>query len=420
MAGERRGIRILRIAVSALPLAILVPRATGCTGRDAEIVQPASIDAGLLDTFVASDSTPDTSDESQPDADLDAGVSDASLSPVEFGVNPTIATSDGGAGVELTLAEVQTLGAGSRAGSFVARYDALIDDSGGTVDAAFAMLAATSSIYAQHGASIALTLAIVDGEQDARPSALGASWTSGTATAAIEAVIDQAFASCGDSLAYLSFGYETDRFLAKASATDRAGFVALADHALDYARSHPKRPAALKVGVGFTLDALLGSGTSEQATLLGHSDLPFVSYLPLGPTFQAVEPHAAAQNLATLAAAVADASASQVVLVDVAYPSSQGAGSSPDQQKVFFDALLPMLSEHRDRFPFVAIDGLFDRDPTSCAAESARYGAPSNSALLAALCSLGLMTNASTSDAGSSEKPAWASVLAALSAFRSP
>ncbi|HEY2408977.1 MAG TPA: hypothetical protein VGI10_23390 [Polyangiaceae bacterium] len=416
MAGERRGIRILRIAVSALPLALLVPRATGCTGRDAEIVQPASIDAGLLDTFVASDSTPDTSDESQPDADLDAGVSDAALSPVEFGVNPTIAAGDGGTGVEVTLAQIQTLGAGSRAGSFVVGYDALIDDSGGTDDAAFALLSATSATYAQHGASIALTLAIVDGEQDARPSALAASWTSGTATAAIEAVIDHAFASGGNSLAYLSFGYETDRFLAKASATDRAGFVALADHALDYARNHPKRPTALKVGVGFTLDALLGSGTSEQATLLGHSDLPFVSYLPLDPMFQAIEPHAAAQNLATLA----DASASQVVLLDVAYPSSQGAGSSPDQQRMFFDALLPTLSEHRDRFPFVAIEGLFDRDLASCTAESARYGAPSNSALLAALCSLGLMTNASTGDGGASEKPAWASVLAALSAFRSP
>jgi hypothetical protein len=156
-----------------------------------------------------------------------------------------------------------------------------------------------------------------------------------------------------------------------------------------------------------------------MAKLLAKSDVAVANYYPLDEAFQARPTTGVAQELDALVLGVTgDAgeagSSRPVLLQEVGYPSAAENGSSPEQQKAFYQGLFQALTTRRDHFPFVSVNGFHDAHPTRCQSEAAAFGAAASSVAVAARCSLGLRS------ADQTAKPALSSVLEALAAFSNP
>ena len=352
----------------------------------------------------------------------DAPVSDAPLSPVRVGIVPVPPSQDGGStAADEKLALLETLAAGSRGVSVVRRWGALYAKPAEPVADAWTKLHDISTLFHDSGKSLLFSLALTDRSQDARPAGSPAGWNVPATRAALDAAVDQVFATFGDELVALSFGNEVDRYLAKASVADRTDLIALIGHALDYARNHPSRPPATVVGVSIGSEAL-GAGDADAVGLVAASDVAVLSYHPLDASFQARAPSTVAADLDLMSDALSadageagDAGPSKpIFLQEVGYPSAAESASSPEQQSAFYQSLFQALSVRRSRFPFVCVHGLYDAPAPSCAAEATAIGAPGNAAAIAALCTLGLRTS------DGSAKPAHASVLSGLAAFSKP
>ncbi len=345
----------------------------------------------------------------------DSGAEDAPAAPVALGIVPVPRAGDASpTPLDEATASLEVLSAGARGVSLVRRWDALYADTGAPDAAAWSRLGVDAVQYRDAGRSLLLCFAVVDRSLDARPAQLAGDWDAPEVLDAMDAAIDDVFATFGPELAYLSFGYELDRRLAESPVADGKGLVALVMHALEHARSHPNRPAGTRVGVTATADAL-GAPSPELSKLVVASDAVIATYVPVSATFQARLPASAADDLDALAAAVAgDGGARSVVLQEVGYPSAAKAGSSPEQQDAFYVALFQALSSRRDRFPFVSVRGLHDAWPGACAADAEAVGAPANAKAEALYCSLGLK------EGDGNPKPAWETMKNALATFADP
>jgi len=368
--------------------------------------------------------------DSAVDGGSDGSAADAAITPVRLGVIPTPRVADGGAApIDQQLAELEVLSAGSRGVSLVRRWDALYSGPSAAVVTQWSGLEQTAALFHGAGRSLVVCLALIDRTDDARPSGLSA-WNDTATQKALELMIDKTFATFGSELFALSFGNELDRWLAKASAADRADVVALIEHGISYARSHSAKPPAAAIGVTFTSDAVVSGSQPEVAALISASDVVVATLVALDAAFEARAPTTVAKDLDLLSAAAfaggadagdaggsdaADAAAPKiVVLQEVAYPSSAAAGSSDEQQRTFYDSLFQALSTRRERFPFVAVRELHDAEISRCEEEAQRLGAVGNPVALAAHCSFGLKT------VDGSPKPSWASVVDALATFAAP
>lgn len=360
------------------------------------------------------DGAPDVSvgDAGAADAS-DTGAPDAPFSPVLLGVAPVPRAPTAG---DAWMAELEVLGAGSRGIPYVRRWATLFQDGAIPNTQEWDRLASSGAQIRAAGRSLLLCLALVDRTLDARPMAVKGQWDSPSAKSAVEALIDRTLATLQTELAYVALGNEVDRYFTQVSASERASFVALLAHALDYGRTHPGKPIVTRFGLSVSFGGAVSGLPSEILDVARSGDAVIVSYLPLDESHQVKSPSIAAADLDALAVALAaDAGPSlPIALQEVGYPSSTVTGSSEEKQKTFFDAFFQALGARRERFPFVGVTGLYDAPAAACEAEAAALGGAGNAALTAARCSLGLRK--ATGEAKAAEK----SVLNALATFATP
>lgn len=414
--------RIGKLRALAASVATVLALGAACADGGNPEVQKPNGDAGGSGGGGVGGGKPDSGGDDGPaDAGSDADAADVSPSPLRLGIIP-VPPSKGDAGptaADEKLAELDVLALGSRGVSTVVRWDALFSTPSVPSPVAWQKLQGSAQLYQGASRAFLLTVALVDRTLDARPSGSPAGWNSASARAALDALIDEVFDTFGGELYALSLGNDLDRYLAGQSAANAADLTALVEHGLDYAKQHPARPAALLVGATFSSDALAKGPTPSMAKILAKSDVVVANYYALDEQFQARPTTAVAQDLDALwsgaSAGAAEAGASRPVLLqEVGYPSAVENGSSPEQQRAFYQGLFQALTTRRERFPFVSVNGLHDPPPARCASEAAAFGAAASAAAVAARCSLGLRA------ADQTAKPALSSVLEALAAFANP
>jgi hypothetical protein len=244
------------------------------------------------------------------------------------------------------------------------------------------------------------------------------------AASAMERTIDEVVARYGGSLSLLCFGYELDRYAARASSAERQGLVAAVTHAVDYAKRHAPRA---RTGVAVTLDAL-ASPEAAAVDDLRLGDTVVAVYDPFDAAGQLKVPGSITQELAAALATVEqrDDTPRPLALFEVGYPSASAAGASEQAQREYYAALFAALDSERDAVEFVGVYGLGDRAEPDCEAEMAAFGeatGPSETpepsepeaALLSvrafARCSMGLRAE------NRAPKLAWQGVLGALSRY---
>jgi hypothetical protein len=398
-------------------LGLLAGVLLGCEGNDnPEVTQRPDAGDGAAGTGGTGSNGDGGDADSQPtDASEEFVLPEASSVVVRVGVLPVAASADGGpTQANETLAHLEIVAAGSRASTIVRRWDDLFTSATLPEPAAWQYLGGISKLYADAGRSVLVSLAVVDRTLDARPSGVTGTWSSATTISAGHALVDRTFATFGAELAYLAIGNEVDRFLALAPTAEREAFVTFAKSVIDYARAHPSLPPGAKIGVSATTDALT-QPSPELAELIAASDVPIASYHAVDASFVARPASAAASDLDALWAAIGgDGGSKEIVLSEVAYPSSSESGSSLEQQRAFFDGLFVALLSRRERFPFVVVRGSHEEPAEVCDAHAVAIGAPGSPAASAAYCSFGLRA------AAGDDKPAWGSVVDGLATFSSP
>ncbi|HEY5372500.1 MAG TPA: hypothetical protein VIK01_02390 [Polyangiaceae bacterium] len=426
MAGLRGQKLLVRGSALTLACALGFAAPSACSNTtDAPVARRAMREAGAFEASPEPEAEASAgaagSSDTSPEAGADAGVD----APVRLGIVPLLELGDGGTASDNTLAELAVLSAGSRARSLSVRLDQLLDAAGNPSESAFADLAETAALYRARGASILFSIAIVDRAEDARPVALRVSWRSTELRSAIRAVVDRAYATFGQELAYLSFGTDVDRFLALATASDRTNAGACFLQALSYAKAHAQRLPSTQVGVTLSAPGVIAGLAREAHALLAGSDAAIITDYALDASFQAKSVTDALEDLATLDSKL---KAQPIVLQELAYPSSPLVQSSPEQQQQFYDQVFALLAARRQRFPFVDLYALTDDDDADARQRALSFGvltagtdagAAELAQATAAFDSLGLR-GPTGGGPNASQKPAWLSALRALSTFESP
>lgn len=399
--------------VAAMPVLALA----GCDRSDLPSVTRPPTDAGGQDVAVHDAAGSDASPvDAGDDATVDVDVPDAPQVPVRVGVSPTARVVDdaGAAPIDEAQSVLDVIALGSRSVTIVRRWDQLFNAALQPDAGEWSRLSSTAALLAQSKRKLVLAIAIVDRTQDARPAGLGA-WDSAATLSASDLLVDKVFATFGDELEYLAVGSEVDRWMTLASPTDESGFVKLATHIVDYARSQPARPAQTQVGVSATLAGIV-SGAPDVVKLEHSGDVAMASYFPHDADFNARAPSVAPADLDALVSALTtDGGAPpQVALVQVGYPSATEAAGSEAKQKAFFDSLFSALLTRRAEFPLIVVKELDDPPDATCQHDALALGAAGNAAAVAFSCSLGLRR------ADGAPKSAFASIVDGLATFASP
>jgi hypothetical protein len=385
------------LLLGAIPLATALAT-VACEGIDPREVStgPGSIDGGpMLDA-----GWPEASIE---DAGSTGDAGDASDARVIVSITPSPA-GDGSPTVGQVIdARLKVLAAGVR-GVVVRRALRELDA------AALAALAQEGAFYGKHGASVTLTLALVDRAEDTRPSHLaGLPWDAVEVRDEVHQAIEGCIDALGPVLGHLVIGRDVDVYL-DAHPEERAAFEVFAADALAHARAYPGAPPELHVGVGFSFVAATAPDPSF-APLLEASDMAVLSYLPgLGEKEVGLTHEIAADADAM----VASAGQKPILLEAFGYPSSSVVGGSALKQKLFVETFFGALGPRRSSFAFVNVEMLGDLGPFRCAARAAAQGEPADGPYAAYTCSLGLVT------VSAEDKPAWTSFLQGAAAFASP
>jgi hypothetical protein len=351
-------------------------------------------DAGAVDT---------DGDATRPTPDAEGGV----VTPILLGITPTprsVQQDEPTAGDQLD-AELTTFAAGVRGVVVTRRLHELPDDPS---------LARLGGFYAQHRKQVLFNVALVDRAEDGRPEALSSlAWDDPAVVFAVKAAIDAAVARFGETLAYVTFGRDADVYLA-GHPDERVAFTRLAAEACAYAGAHPDARERPHVGVGLSFDAAMppdGSSGASLDELLDAGDVAVLSYLP---GLAAGEAAPTSDVAGGLDAMIARSQGLPIVLQAVGYPSSPGAGSSEERQRLFFQTFFNALAPRRASFTFVNVVELHDPPPAVCAAYAAAQGAEPESAFARFTCSLGLFGQ------GEASKPAWIEILGGAATFASP
>jgi hypothetical protein len=343
----------------------------------------------------------------------DSGAPDAPIAPVLLGVLPAPREDTTASRAEALL---DSAAMGSRALTLELRWDALFSGPTTPVNDEWTRLANTASFQASIGRRLLVCLSLVELTESARPAGLNGTWDATATQLALDALIDKTYATFGSELYLLSFGNELDRYLKSVEAAERGELVALVQHGIEYAKSHPQRPAESLVGVTFAASVASDPLPPSVSGLMNASDALVFSYQAVSDAYAADTPGSVAGSLDALAAiGQSDAGMGKpVVLQRVAYPSAVENESSSEQQEAFYRAFFEALVTRRARHPFVVIDGLYDDDDDDCVALATFADAAGNPKAEAMYCSFGLR------DASGSPKPAFSTVIDGLATFSSP
>lgn len=388
----------------------------GCDASRPEFPLPP--DADVVEAGALPDARPDAPqrDAAVRDAPpVDSGPTDRV--PVRVGLVP-VPRSSGDAGstpANETDAVLDVLAAGSRAVTFVHRWDSLFFEASQPRAELWTRLANVAPVFREQDRSVLFAVAMVDRTLDARPSDVSGPWDSSDTLDAMESLVDTTFGTFGGELGFLSFGTEVDRYLEVLPEAQRPSLVSFLISAMDYARAHPNRPSGTQVGVTLRATSIAQQTMPEVAQLIEASDVAIATYYPLESDFAVRPPAVAGDDLDALTLALAgDGGSRVVVLQEVGYPSAPETGSSEEDQRAFFDGFFQVLLARRADFPFVSVYGLHDAPPTTCAAEAAALGVPGDPIAMAARCSFGMRHGDGVN------KPAWDVVLEGIATFAAP
>jgi len=334
---------------------------------------------------------------------------------IELGVWPTFAADPNGSrDVQAVLASVSTLSLGSTTLPLAERWDQLSGATGSPRALTWNRLDAMTQPFRERGGNVALCIGVVDREQPAWP--FSSDLDSDAASSAIERTIDETYARYGANLSHLCFGYELDRYLALASADERARLLVFLTHAVDYASRHPSRRPNTAIGTAVTLQGLTDDASLAEF-ILGDEVVAVYDVLDDDAS---LKPPASVLDEVTAALGVLDLAPGPkrlLTLFEVGYPSAADVGSSEKVQRGYYSALFGLLDSRRDAFGFVGIYGLGDRSAADCEAEALAFGGSTDTEVAAAWasarCSMGLRAERPATD-----KLASAEVLAALARFR--
>lgn len=337
---------------------------------------------------------------------------------IELGVWPTfVADPNGSRDVQAVLASVSALSLGSTTLPLAERWDQLSGATGSPRAATWSRLDAMTRPYGERGGNVALCIGVVDREQPAWPFA--SDLDSEAASSAIERTIDEVYARYSLLLSHLCFGYELDRYLALASADERARLLAFVTHAVDYASHHALRSPKTAIGTAVTLAGLTKNAGLADFML---GDELVAVYDVLDDDASLKPPTSVVDELTSALGVLDEAPGPKrpLTLFEVGYPSGVDVGSSEKEQRSFYGALFGLLDTRRDAFGFVGFYGLGDRSAADCEAESLVFGGSTDADVAAAWasarCSMGLRADRAAQP--QNDKLAWGDVAAALARFR--
>ena len=339
---------------------------------------------------------------------------------IDVGVWPTfVSDPQQSSDVQAVLASVTALSIGASTLPLAERWDELSGATGSPRAVAWSRLDAMTQPYRDHDGMVALCIGIVDRQASAWPE--GVDLATDAASSAIERTIDEVYLRYATHLSHLCFGYEVDRYLAKASSSAQKRLLTFLAHAVDYASHHPLRTARTAIGTAITLGALLGTNAAAVDKLLLGDEVVAV-YDPLDAAATLKPPESVADEVTTAlqTLAAAPGPTRPLTLFEVGYPSARDAGSSEKAQKRYYDALFGVLDSNRQGVAFVGAFGLGDRAATDCELEAAGFGGtPAEQARRAVMrCSMGLRADTAGDPPVTTDKLAWPSVVAAVSRYR--
>ncbi|HYQ14160.1 MAG TPA: hypothetical protein VEQ58_00325 [Polyangiaceae bacterium] len=333
---------------------------------------------------------------------------------IALGLWPTFATDPARPGdTQAVQAAVSALSVGSMTLPLYRRWDDLSGSTGSPRAVTWTELDDLSKPYRDRNGNLALCIGVVDRADAAWP--FEGELDSDQALLALQRTVDEVFARYAGQLTHLCFGYELDRYLAKASRRSQQRLLTFLSQAVTYASQHPMRGSKTAIGTALTLDALSRVTSTEgllDDLLIG--DEVVAVYDPLDQQGELKAPGSVSDELGAAIEAL-DArpgAALPLTLFEIGYPTSQDAGASESAQSKFYDALFGAVSSSRDALGFLGVFGLGDRAAADCAAEAAHFGdsAETEARRARVRCSMGLRAE--------TDKPAWESVLAAFSRYR--
>lgn len=393
-------------AKAALRGALCLLAVTSCRGTSAttyhlwpEAGRDAGSEAGVSSTPLATDASVEVSSDSsqptyeQPEAAVrPPELADAEAPPaldagrsrrLRVGLQPTTANADAGTG-ELDLAVLESLALGSRALTLTTAHPQR--------EVSFLRhLTETAEVDVILTLPVSDDLLVLDNESESETDLFRA--------------IDDAMALFGQEAAfsYLILGERLDQ-LARTGDAGASWVTAVAD-ALEYAQTHPLRPAELKIGVGLAANADVGRGLPEmwaqgiQAYAL--------SFDGLDEQGRALSPDAAIAQWQQSVQTIGPLGKS-VLFQEVSYPSADDKKA----QREFFGQLRGVLAQPHESLTAVVISTLNDPPRAECESWAERWFPD---AMLADLrCTIGLH------DQSGIAKPAWSEVLEILARHTAP
>jgi hypothetical protein len=329
----------------------------------------------------------------------------------ELGLWPTFASREGDdADADAVLAAASALSAGSRTLPLYVKWNDLAATNGSSLTPALLRLDALIEPYRDQGKRVALCLGIVDRAEPAWPFAVPLA--DADAGSAVDVTIDELLARYGDVLSHLCFGYEVDRYLEHASASDAKLVSELLHHAVAHAQEAALPGTA--IGVAVTLEAVATSAAVLDG--LPRGDEIVAVYDPLLSDGSLREPNDVKDQLGAALDQLANEEARlPLALFEAGYPAV-----TEQAQRAFFEALFATLDARTRELSFIGLFGLGDRATAICDAEALSYGPASpelRSARSLARCSIGLRASPTP---GATPRPrlAWPMAVSALSRYR--
>lgn len=335
---------------------------------------------------------PDAGADDVEEADAEGGPdgrdSSASSSSVVVGLGPTPQVQDGGTGaLEQLDAVLLSLASGARGITLQLRWEEL-DATSPNSAAAWQRLEAIAAVVRTHKRTLLLTVNAVEATLDRRPEHLRKlAWDSTLVTEPMHALVGKVFSKLGPELAYLSVGFEVDRFV-EAHASQREEFAVFGLDAMQFANTHPERKSS-RTTVTWSVrgGGRNGSPAGWVPELVEASDVLMVSYAPMGDNFRATPADSIPGELDRM---VQLAGGKPLVIADLGYPSSDLIGSSEQAQAEFVARLLQEVEARRSAVAFVGWTALHDPAAQTCQARAAAHGHPDSLELYVYWCSTGL------------------------------
>ena len=193
-------------------------------------------------------------------------------------------------------------------------------------------------------------------------------------------------------LVSLQLGNELDAYAGALSVNFWSQYLTLFTNGVQTV--HQLRPGT-KVTVTGTLYGAIGQNSLNPlaqgglAQLWKSADIVNVTYYPIKSNFTVKSPSVVLSDIKNLVGLFPN---KPIFFNEVGYPSGSQAGSSEDQQMLFYQNVVQVWNQYKVNIPHMLFVRLNDYSPTAAQSQANNYGLQSNSAFVSYLQTLGLRT----------------------------